>query len=414
MPTRITELTPAQAAQMDAWADRWIEIGLRTGETDWATFERAARKCYEAAGVPWPGVVVQVPSPLVLAFAAPAAAFAIELIERARSAKPGRGRSAVRDAVRDAVRGAVRDAVRDAVEGAVGGAVGGAVRDAVEGAVRDAVRGAVEGAVRGAVRDAVRDAVGGAVGGAVEGAVRDAEIRRATLGVIGRAWHLWLGGQYWVGGWWWGGAWTSFFREVCDLELPGDLWDRGRAYEATMQSAGAWWPHRRFVMVSARPTVIHRELVNPARPRGWGSHRLHCATGPAIAWSDGWALYYWHGVRVTREIIEAPETITAAEILATPNAEIRRIMIERVGFDRFILESGAQPAHTDATGTLYRIDLPNAEPLVLVHVTNATPEPDGTSRKFFLRVPPDMARARQAVAWTFGLREDQYAPVVES
>jgi hypothetical protein len=52
--------------------------------------------------------------------------------------------------------------------------------------------------------------------------------------------------------------------------------------------------------------------------------------------------------------------------------------------------------------------------LVLVHVTNATPEPDGSQRSFFLRVPPDMQRARQAVAWTFGKSEREYAPVRES
>jgi hypothetical protein len=54
------------------------------------------------------------------------------------------------------------------------------------------------------------------------------------------------------------------------------------------------------------------------------------------------------------------------------------------------------------------------EPIVLVHVTNATPEPDGSLKKYVLRVPPTMARARQAVAWTFGMREDRYRPTRET
>jgi len=61
-----------------------------------------------------------------------------------------------------------------------------------------------------------------------------------------------------------------FFREVCDLALGGDLWDRAKAYEATMESACWWWPHRDFVIVSERPTAIHRELVDPEKARGFG------------------------------------------------------------------------------------------------------------------------------------------------
>ena len=82
MPKRIDELTPAQKAKMSEWADRWIEIGLRTGEADWGEFERAAKECYRYAGIPWPDVLVRVSSPIVLAFAAPAASLAIELIRR--------------------------------------------------------------------------------------------------------------------------------------------------------------------------------------------------------------------------------------------------------------------------------------------------------------------------------------------
>src|SRR6267143_1592616 len=144
MPTRIDSLTEEQRAQFDTHADRWIEIGLRTGPADRKRFAHAVADCYRYAGIPWPDVVAWVPSPLVLAFAAPAAAFAIEYLLASK-------KRAVRDAVGDAVRGAVDDAVR----GAVGGAVRGAVRDAVRGAVGDAVCDAVRGAVRGAVDDAV-------------------------------------------------------------------------------------------------------------------------------------------------------------------------------------------------------------------------------------------------------------------
>jgi hypothetical protein len=54
------------------------------------------------------------------------------------------------------------------------------------------------------------------------------------------------------------------------------------------------------------------------------------------------------------------------------------------------------------------------EPVALVEVCNHTPELDGTFRSFVLRVPPSMASAKEAVAWTFGMEHDVYRPEDES
>jgi hypothetical protein len=44
-----------------------------------------------------------------------------------------------------------------------------------------------------------------------------------------------------------------------------------------------------------------------------------------------------------------------------------------------------------------------------VEVANGTPEEDGSRKRYFLRVPSRMRTAREAVAWTYGLTDDQYA-----
>lgn len=49
----IRELTDAQKARMPEWADKWIRIGLQTGETDWKQAESALKICYEKAGLTW-------------------------------------------------------------------------------------------------------------------------------------------------------------------------------------------------------------------------------------------------------------------------------------------------------------------------------------------------------------------------
>ena len=559
---RVDKLTEAQKARCEEWADRWIEIGLRTGDSDRKKFAAAVCECYRFAGLESPKVIVWTTSPLAVSLAGPIAALLIEIAKRTmvasrknlrgavRDAVGGAVGGAVRDAVRDAVSGAVdgavRDAVRDAVsgavdgavrgavsgavsgaldgavrdavsdavdgavrdavsdavdgavDGAVSGAVDGAVRDAVsgavsgavrgalggavdgalDGAVRDAVRGALDGAVSGAVRGAVRDAVSGAVGGALDGAVGDA-VRGALDGAVGdavrdavsdavsgavrgavrdavsgavsgavggalddavrqvlkRLWSSIFGGQFWVSGYWWGGAWTSFFREVCKLELNGDLWDRGRAYEATMESACWWFAHRDFVIVSERPSQIHRELVDETKPRGFGSHRLHSETEAAASFRDGWGVWSWHGTRVTRQIIEEPETITVKQIAAEQNAEVRRVMVERMGWDRFCEQANMKIIHADELHsnfpaipvsdviepgvrliTTYRAGTETAElleaadlkdfedrPLRFVRLTDPS-----TDRKYTIRVRHNHKRCYEAVAWTFGLTEKEY------
>jgi hypothetical protein len=50
----------------------------------------------------------------------------------------------------------------------------------------------------------------------------------------------------------------------------------------------------------------------------------------------------------------------------------------------------------------------------MVKVANSTPEADGSFKDYFLRVPPNMERARQAVAWTFDMDENEYAPEVQT
>jgi hypothetical protein len=68
----------------------------------------------------------------------------------------------------------------------------------------------------------------------------------------------------------------------------------------------------------------------------------------------------------------------------------------------------------DDYGKLWRCELPGDEPLVMVEVVNATPEPDGTSATYLLRVPPTTRTAKQAVAWTFGMTADDYHPAAQA
>ncbi|MFB7399846.1 DUF6745 domain-containing protein [Streptomyces rubiginosohelvolus] len=177
--------------------------------------------------------------------------------------------------------------------------------------------------------------------------------------------------------------------------------DRLAGLAEVARNAGWWWPYENAVVITERPDVLHRDEAG----------RLDHGEGPALAYGDGFALHAWRGMPVPAAFLDELSSLTPERIRAEENAELRRVMLEYYGYDRYLTESGAEPVHRDETGILWRIALDGDEDVVMVEVVNSTPEPDGTYRTYWLRVPPTIRTAKDGVAWTFGLEGAAYAPV---
>ena len=157
------------------------------------------------------------------------------------------------------------------------------------------------------------------------------------------------------------------------------------------RSTGPWWALADIAVLSERPLVAH--LDDEGRP--------HSMEGPALAWGDGFEVYAVHGVVLEREVILDPAGIKPEDINAEGNIERRRVLVDLFGPERLVREGGAKLVHEDETGRLWRRDLDRGrppwqrrdEPVVLVEVKNSTPEPDGSVRTYFLRVPPTTSTA---------------------
>jgi hypothetical protein len=122
----------------------------------------------------------------------------------------------------------------------------------------------------------------------------------------------------------------------------------------------------------------------------------------------------WRGVPIDERIAFRPETITAAEILNEPNAELRRVLMERMGSEAFLGDADAEvlDTDTDAGGErrLLRVPLQGDEDLVCVSVLCPS-----TGRQYALRVPPGIRTCRQAAAWIAGFDDpDDYQPIAET
>jgi hypothetical protein len=190
-------------------------------------------------------------------------------------------------------------------------------------------------------------------------------------------------------------TWPEHFRHCAeDLKMWVDISDNS---SAIMCLEGV-------VFVCEKPHSFH---LNEER-------NAHYDNGPFLAYSDGFSEYAWQGTLVPKLVVEEPESITWQLIEETRNAEVRRVMLEKFGISRYVDEAGVEPVHEDQFGTLFRREMPDDEPLVLLKVLNSTPEPDGTIKEYFLRVPPHIETAKQAVAWTFDLDPEEYDPLVQT
>src|SRR5579883_1010185 len=122
----------------------------------------------------------------------------------------------------------------------------------------------------------------------------------------------------------------------------------------------------------------------------------------------------WRGVVVNERIVFHPETITTQQVLEERNVERRRVLLERLGYERFLAETQARELHRDRDAggerRLLYVPLHNDEPLVCLEVRCPS-----TGRRYLIRVPPTMRQCHQAAAWIAGFdNPEHYRPLVET
>jgi hypothetical protein len=235
------------------------------------------------------------------------------------------------------------------------------------------------------------------------GAARVARAARAARAA-------WDAGAVWAAG---DASWIScMIPSAIGIKAEETLRHLYPVFEALEAGLWLYWPLDGEVVCLPQPAI-----------RSEGG-RLHCETGPAFE-LPGEKMWFWRGVPVAQHVIEQPQRITVAEIERESNAEVRRVLLERYGPARYLADSGAAVIDRVALddtrvpfgvrgAKLLRKEVPGDEPLVFVELRNSTPEPDGSTKVYHLRVPPDMRSCIAAVAWTWDKAAGDYAPQAET
>jgi hypothetical protein len=154
-----------------------------------------------------------------------------------------------------------------------------------------------------------------------------------------------------------------------------------------------------------------------------------------MEFKDGWKVYSYHGVTVPAQVIETPETITIDQIKNEENAEVRRCMVERMGWQKFVDLSELKVLHTDILKSRFPVLSPselvdNSDPSALQYregeeqaellessfLRDFEDRPvrfvrltcPSTGKVYVQRVAHDEKRVYAAVGKAFGLTEEEY------
>ena len=99
------------------------------------------------------------------------------------------------------------------------------------------------------------------------------------------------------------------------------------------------------------------------------------------------------------------DKIEPQDVLNVKNAEIRRYLIKRIGYENIKDTVKAEVIHRDGDSELLKFE--NGEMYVKV-------KDSSTERDYLLFVEGGHKTCRSAIAWTFGLKEEEYKPIIET
>jgi hypothetical protein len=202
---------------------------------------------------------------------------------------------------------------------------------------------------------------------------------------------------------------TYEFGMRLGASLPPRVKTYMEAFKAYVLACGWMYPDDTVGLVSERPAEMHFDA----------QRRLHCSTGMAIRFRDGWGAHAWHGRWVPARVME-PQHLDVRAVENETNIEWRRIMLEREygarsGFEIYL--QARQPrvlAEDEVDGLPRRLLEVDAGRRVIhvVEVVNGSAESDGTRRKFYFdargRTPRDV------IAASYGINRAVYREAVRT
>lgn len=346
-------LTDEHRAQIPAWNERWIAIARSTDPIDLKLLAPAIRGLYKAAELDQPRLV-HCWSAMQGAYAR-AAAMVFH-----NHGKPRDDHQAALAEVRPAT--ALGRSTRDVIVNACLQAI-----DADPVMTERPIPAEITGKLSTVFEEAAVATMLALVAGDKEKLVE--EFKKA----LPDWWTDMNGGSEWA-------SWCchlSFVRDVVGWSHPTHV--NYKFYEDACLHGGPRLLRPEFCLLCERAATRHIDQQG----------RLHNETGPAVSWHCGCGGWYIEGVRVPKKVVLHPEEQTLEEVLNEGNNEVARVRVERYGWERFLIGTGATQIHKRFRErdrqweTLYTLTQGTMKGQQRLLVTDPS-----TGRKYALPLPP--------------------------
>ena len=189
------------------------------------------------------------------------------------------------------------------------------------------------------------------------------------------------------------GSWVDFCIDVLNLEYDRPLYS---AFKSLTENCGWIYPFEKICFVCDRPRQLHFD----------GEYLLHAEGRSAVEFADKFSVYCYHGVLLPTAIGQVPpQSWEASWLLTQKNAEVRRVLIQAIGYPRICQELQAIELDSWQEYTLLQIDNDvDIEPIYLLKMTCPS-----TGHIHALRVPPQVLTAKEAIGWiNWGIDPEEF------
>ncbi|NEQ50805.1 MAG: hypothetical protein F6K11_11820 [Leptolyngbya sp. SIO3F4] len=192
------------------------------------------------------------------------------------------------------------------------------------------------------------------------------------------------------------GAWWEFCITVLNSKHDAEKWS---AFQRITTQCGWILPYEKVCFVCARPIKLAFDM----------GERLHAEGEFSVLYEDGYGLYFHHGVALPKKYGQVkPEKWIPTWLLDENNAELRRILIQGIGYDRICKELNAAAVDSWQDYTLLKlnelVDDIDGQSISLLKMICPS-----TNFIHAIRVPPNLSSAREAIRWVnWGIYPEQF------
>jgi hypothetical protein len=183
------------------------------------------------------------------------------------------------------------------------------------------------------------------------------------------------------------------------LNLPHSYTRNWIVFQSIVRDCGLIYPYDKVCIVCSKPIALSVD----------SNHRLHAEGKPAVQFADGVSIYAYHGVILPEWYGRLhPHQWQSKWVLKEQNAEVRRALIQGIGYDRICQELAVTKLDSWQEYTLLSIEFDddfdwegNPKPVYLLKMTCPS-----TGFIHALRVPPNVRSssrasltAKEAIRW---------------